>query len=180
MIEKFKEIPIKKNIAYRGQFLEFHSDLVTLPDGATATREYLHHPGAIAAIPLLEDGRMVLVKQFRYATGEVLLEVPAGKMEPGENPEACVIRELAEEIGMRPLKLDHMLSYWSSPGFCDEVLHLYLARELTPAFGEKDPDEFIETITLSKAELARMLASGVIMDGKTAMALYILSAQNIW
>ena len=175
-----KEIQLKTQLIHKGNYLEFYRDQVRLPNGATAFREYLHHPGAVAAVPLLQDGRVVLVRQYRYATGGIRLEIPAGKLEPGEEPEAAIRRELTEEIGYQAGEMIHLISMWTTPGFTDEIIHLYAARDLTPCSGEADSDEFLEIVTYEKAELLQLIHSGEVMDGKTALALLTLDARGLW
>ncbi|HEX3044519.1 MAG TPA: NUDIX hydrolase [Bacillota bacterium] len=174
------EIPQKKELIYQGKYLAYHLDHVLLPNGHTATREYLHHPGAIAAVPLLEDGSVILVEQFRYPIESVLLEIPAGKLEQNEAPEECVKRELREEIGYEPGRLTHLLSVWTTPGFTDEIIHLYLATDLKPAADEADPDEFLNIVRLTKPELLAHLNSGNVIDGKTSLALSMMSLRGLW
>ena len=174
------EVPQKKALLYQGNFLEYHRDEVLLPNGKTSSREYLHHPGAVAAVPILDNGEIVLVRQFRYPTNSVLLELPAGKLEPGEQPEESLRRELIEEIGYQAGKIKHLISVWTSPGFTDEIIHLYLATGLRPCPGEADSDEFLELVTMTKAELLSHLKSPGIIDGKTALTLAILELNNLW
>jgi ADP-ribose pyrophosphatase len=169
-----------KKLIYRGNFLECYVDQVILPNGKLTSREYLHHPGAIAAIPVLDNGEIVLVKQFRYPTGKILLEIPAGKLEAGENPEDCVRRELAEEIGYQPEQVIHLTSVWTTPGFTDEIIHLYLAKGLKPLQLEPDNDEFLEVVTMSKDELLKQLDTDPVIDGKTALALMIVELRKLW
>lgn len=180
MADGLTEIAQKKSIVYQGSFLQFHLDQVTLPNGKTASREYLHHPGAVAAVPLLEDGRVILVRQFRYPTGLVLLEIPAGKMDRGEQPEDAVRRELAEEIGYEPKTIHHLTSIWTTPAFTDEVIHLYLATDLQPCATRPDPDEFLEVVFMSKAELLAALNSQSIVDAKTVLAITLLELKKMW
>ena len=170
----------KKELVYRGKFLECYVDQVILPNGKPATREYLHHPGAIAAVPVLDNGQIVLVKQFSYATGSVIMEIPAGKLEAAEKPEDCVRRELAEEIGFEPQQIIHLASVWTTPGFTDEIIHLYLAKGLKPLSLPKDSDEFLEIVTMNKEELLKKLYTDPIVDGKTALALSIIQSRKLW
>jgi ADP-ribose pyrophosphatase len=174
------EIPQQKELIYKGNYLEYHRDHVLLPNGKTSTREYLHHPGAIAAIPLLETGEVLMVKQFRYPTSSIILEIPAGKLEPGENPLDAVRRELIEEVGYEPGQVIHLTSVWTTPGFTDEIIHLYLARELKPCSGSLDEDEFVEIVTMGKPELLELLNSPGVIDGKTALALTLAQVRNLW
>ena len=174
------EIAEQQEIVYKGKYLEYHLDHVILPNGKTSTREYLHHPGAIGAVPLLDSGEIIMVKQFRYPTQSVILEIPAGKLEEGEDPVECVRRELMEEIGYEPQKIVHLASVWTTPGFTDEIIHLYLATELRENRAEMDPDEFLELVALKKADLLELLNSGAVVDGKTLLAISLLQLRNIW
>jgi ADP-ribose pyrophosphatase len=180
MKQNLEEIFLENELEHKGNFLEFRRDRVVLPNGKTATREYLRHPGAVAALPLLDDGTAVMVKQFRYPTGEAILEIPAGKLEAGEDPKACIIRELAEEIGYQPGKLVHLASIWTTPGFTNEIIHLYLAAQLKVAPLEQDADEFLEVVRLSKTELWEYLNSGSILDGKTLLTLSLVEMKRLW
>ncbi|NLY75353.1 MAG: NUDIX hydrolase [Firmicutes bacterium] len=180
MGQKLEEVFQANEFIHQGNFLEFHRDRVLLPNGKTATREYIKHPGAVAALPLLSDGSALLVKQFRYPTGQTLLEIPAGKLEPGEDPVACIRRELAEETGYQPGELIHLASVWTTPGFTDEIIHLYLATRLEPAFLERDADEFLEILRLSKSELLDYLNNGTVVDGKTVLAVSLVEMKKLW
>lgn len=180
MDEHLVEKTVQTERVYKGKFVELYLDQVILPNGNTASREYLEHPGSVAVIPMLDDNRIIFVKQYRYPVKEVLLEIPAGKMDPGETPEISAVRELAEETGFRSKELTHLVSFWSSPGFCNEKLHLYLARGLEPYSLAKDEDEFVEIVHLTKTEIEDFLNSSQLIDGKTALALHILKSKNLW
>ncbi len=174
------ETPYRKEIIYKGRYLEYHLDHVRLPNGNTSTREYLHHPGAVGAVPLLDNKAVIMIKQYRYPTQSVILEIPAGKLEAGEEPADCVRRELIEEIGYEPRQIIPLISVWTTPGFTDEVIHLYLATELKPCQGNLDPDEFLEVVTFQKQELMEMLKTPGLIDGKSALALSILELRKLW
>lgn len=174
------ETPQRKELVYKGNYLEYHRDHVLLPNGKVSTREYLHHPGAIAVVPLLDTGEVVMVKQFRYATGSVILEIPAGKLEPGENPLEAAHRELIEEISYEPGQMIHLISIWTTPGFTDEIIHLYLAKALKPCSGHLDEDEFLEIVTLNKPEIIELLGSSNVIDGKTVLALSLAQLRGLW
>lgn len=180
MKERLEELFLENELNHQGSFLEFRRDRVKLPNGKITTREYLRHPGAVAALPLLDDGTAVLVKQFRYPTGEIILEVPAGKLEAGEDPEACITRELAEEIGYQPEKLIHLASIWTTPGFTNEIIHLYLATQLKVASLDRDADEFLEIVRISKTELWEHFNNGSIQDGKTLLTLSMVEMKHLW
>jgi ADP-ribose pyrophosphatase len=169
-----------KELVYKGKIIECYRDQVILPNGKLSTREYLHHPGAIAAVPLLDDGRIIMEKQFRYPTGQVVLEIPAGKLEASENPEDCARRELTEEIGYEPQQLIHLTSIWTTPGFVDEIIHLYLAKGLKPLRRPMDSDEFLEVVTMTKEEVFEHIYHDSLIDGKTALALMMVELRKLW
>lgn len=179
-MKELTEVPTQKELIYKGNYLEYHRDQVMLPNGKISSREYLHHPGAIAVVPLLDSGQIVMVRQFRYATGQVILEIPAGKLEPGEDPLDAARRELIEEISYEPGSIIHLSSVWTTPGFTDEVIHLYLARELKACPGHLDPDEFLEIVTVSKPEVLELLEGPGVIDGKTLLALALVQLRGIW
>ncbi|HOJ77779.1 MAG TPA: NUDIX hydrolase [Bacillota bacterium] len=176
----FHENLINKTIIYKNSFMELHSDIIRLPNEKQATRDYLHHPGSVAAVPILDNGKVLLVKQYRHPVGTTLLEIPAGKLEAGEDPVESIQRELTEEIGYKANRIELLLSFWSSPGFSDEILHLYLATDLEPCSAKQDDDEFIEIVTMSKEELLEYLKNEARVDGKTALAVNTLIANNKW
>lgn len=156
---------------FDGRLLKIYRDTVELVNGATSFREVARHPGGVAVVALDDDGNVHLVRQFRYPYARVITEIPAGKLEPGEEPFAAIRRELEEEIGATAAQWDSLGRALPSPGYTDEVLHLYLARELT--FGETHPDEdeFLEHLILPFEEAAAMAAGGQLEDAKTTTAL---------
>ncbi len=150
--------------------LELHD--VTLPNGVERRFEIVRHPGAAAVVPLQEDGRVVLLKQFRYAAARsTLYEVPAGTLARGEAPEACAARELEEETGLRARSIELLLPIWPTPGFCDERIWLYLARGLEAGEPKLEEDELIERVTLPFEEALALIGRGEIQDAKTIAAL---------
>ena len=165
------EIPVT-----RAKSIEVTTEIVDLPNGRRVEFDLVRHPGAAAVVPFMEDGRVLLIRQFRFATGGEILEVPAGKLDPGETPEACAARELEEETGYRAGRLERLGSIWTTPGFCDEVIHLYAAFDLEPADQRLEPDEIIELVPTPLAKALDSL-SGPIVDGKTATAL-LLAARS--
>jgi ADP-ribose pyrophosphatase len=156
---------------YRGRTFNMDVDRVRLPNGNETDLELIHHPGAAAVVPLLDDGTVLLVRQYRYVTGGWLLEIPAGKREPGEAPEACAVRETEEETGYRPSKLESLGWIWTSPAISDEKIWLYLATGLTSSEQSLDRNEVlsIERIPLDTA--VEQAARGEIHDCKSACAL---------
>jgi ADP-ribose pyrophosphatase len=167
------EEQVARNWIYLGKIISLSVDTVRLASGREATREIVHHPGAVAAVPLDNSGQVILVRQFRYATGQALLEIPAGCLNPDESPEECLQRELAEEIGQAAGRVDKLITLYPSPGCLNEVLHLYLARELTPATGQPDEDEDLELVTMPLAEAIDRCRRGEICDAKSVTGLLL-------
>jgi ADP-ribose pyrophosphatase len=158
---------------YEGQVVNLRVDEVEMPSGRRQMREIVEHRGAVAVVPLIE-GDVMLVRQFRRPAGRVLLEIPAGTMEPGENPEVCLQRELAEEIGMRAGQADHLVSFYPSPGFLTEVVHVYMAQKLTPHRLEGD-EEDLAVVRMPLAR-ARALVGREIVDAKSMIGLLLATA----
>ncbi|HEY9900766.1 MAG TPA: NUDIX hydrolase [Pantanalinema sp.] len=156
---------------YRGNLLNIRVDTVALPDGAIANREIVVHPGAVAVVPLTDDGRVVLVRQFRYPINRITLEIPAGKLEFGEEPEATCRRELAEETGLSAGQIEKLAEIVVAPGYSSERITLYKATGLSASGAQPDDDEFIETVTLPVDEVHAMIRRGEIDDAKTIIAL---------
>jgi len=158
----------------RGSFLEVHRDDVRLPDGSTATREYIQHPGAVAVIPVLDDGRLVLVRQYRYPVAKVLLEFPAGKLEVGERTLACAQRELAEETGYTATEWAYAGEIHNAAAYSTESIWLWFARGLVPGAQKLDAGEFVEVVRLTEAELDTLAQRGELPDVKTRIGLHWL------
>ncbi len=157
---------------FRGVLLDVWRDEVTLPDGGTSVREYIRHPGAVVMAPQLDDGRLIFVRQFRYALGRVMVELPAGKLDPGEDPAVAAARELAEETGYHPGQLTHLGLIHPCIGYSDEQIEIYLATELEPAEGASEHDEFLEPFDLGLEVALEWVREGKITDVKTTIALY--------
>ncbi len=162
---------VRRREIYHGKSVNFRVDLVRLPNGRPASREFLDHPGAVAVLPFLDPRTVVLVRQYRYPVGRVTYEIPAGKLARGEDRLACLRRELREETGFSARDIRPMLSYWPVPGFSNEVLHLYVARDLKPGPARPDDDEFIEAEAVPLETALRWVFSGKIRDSKTVIAL---------
>ena len=156
---------------YKGKVVTLNIDTVTLPNGITVDLETIRHPGAAAVVPMKDDGTVVLIRQFRHAAGGFIYEIPAGKLNPGEDPVACASRELEEEIGYRAGKLELLTSIFTAPGFADEVIHVYTATGLTEGRQQLDRDEVLEVVPMSLAEAVDMIADGRIRDAKTIVGL---------
>jgi ADP-ribose pyrophosphatase len=164
---------------YTGRVVTLNIDTVTLPNGLTVDLEVVRHPGAAAVVPLKEDGKVILIRQFRHAAGGFIYEIPAGKLHQGEDPTVCAARELEEEVGHRAGRLDLLSSIFTAPGFTDEVIHIYKATELTPGRQQLDRDEVLEVIEMPLQEAIRMIETGAIRDAKSIVglqAVYLRSA----
>jgi ADP-ribose pyrophosphatase len=158
---------------YDGKVLALDLDEVVEPGGVHVTREVVRHRGSVAALPVKDDGALVLVRQYRHAVRESLWELPAGRLDGGESPDAGMQRELTEEIGHRAGRLEEIAFYYTSPGFSDESLHVFRATALTPEKTKGDDDERIDLGTFTLAEAEAMVARGEIKDGKTLVAILL-------
>ncbi len=167
------EKKISSKEIFKGEIIELYLDKVKLPNNRTATREKVSHPGAVGVVPLDEKGNISLVKQFRYPIGKVLMEIPAGKLDKGEIPLDCARRELKEEIGAVGGKLIHLASYYSSPGFCDEIMHLYLAVNFVKKENNPEDDEFLQIVELKMEEVLSFMKSGKLKDAKTIIGILL-------
>lgn len=168
--DPLREEIVRRERLFAGKLLKLERLRVRLPDGSTASREVVRHPGSVALLALSE-GRVVLVHQHRAAIGRSLWEVPAGTREPGEDALACARRELIEETGQRAETLVELARFFTAPGFCDEAMILYLARGLRPARAERPADEFLEVGRFTREETERLIDAGKIADAKTLLAL---------
>ncbi len=167
---------------YTGRVVHLHVDTVLLPNGVTVDLEVIRHPGAAAVVPLKSDGTVILIKQFRHATGGFIYEIPAGKLNPGEQPLRCAERELEEEIGYRAGRFDLLSSIYTAPGFTDEIIHVYRGTELTKGRQQLDRDEVLEVVEMPLAQAIQMIQRGDIQDAKTIVGLqsaYLLGGHTI-
>ena len=155
----------------RGNFLRIQRDTVVLPDGNQATREFVRHPGAVAVVPLLDDGRLLLERQWRHPLGQVLLEIPAGKLDAGETTLSCAQRELLEETGYTAREWAHATWVHNAAAYSDEGIDLWFARGLTAGTPELDAGEFLETVIMGFDELDALARAGKLTDAKTLIAL---------
>ena len=172
------EQKISSEPVFDGVLLHVRKDTVKLPNGHTAPREWIKHPGASAVIPLLPDNQIILVRQFRYPVGKVTLEVPAGKLDKvGEDPIECAKRELSEETGYTAGKLWKLTTIATTVGFSDEYIHLYAAADLTPGKIHPDSDEFINVVKIPLTAALQMVESGKIFDAKSAISILLLAKQ---
>lgn len=156
---------------YHGRIFDLAREIHRLPDHREGSFEIVQHPGGAAALPILADGRVLLIRQFRPAARGYVLEIPAGRLEPGEDGASCVERELQEEIGYQAGIIEPLGTIYSSIGFCNEQLHLFIARELRKTATAHEPDEFIEPVSMGLEEALRRLRAGEIPDAKTQICL---------
>jgi len=167
---------IDSQTLYEGSIIKFSVNTVVLANGSTSKREIVGTPGAVAIVPITEAGQVRLVRQYRAGISDFSLEIPAGTLEVGETTDEAAPRELAEETGDRAKSWQLLTSTFTSPGICDEVIHIYLATGLTGGQNHLDPDEFIDVVTLPLAQAVEMVNAGEIRDAKTIVGL-LLAAQ---
>ena len=166
-----EEHQISSEPIFKGRLLDIHRDAVELPDGSQSTREYTRHPGAVAMVPILPDGRIMLIRQFRYPVNKVMIEIPAGKLDPGEDYLLTAKRELIEEIGYGAGKLTLLGEIDPCVGYSDEHMWICLAEDLVLSQNNLDQDEFIELLPVTKSEALIMATNGRITDVKTIIGI---------
>jgi ADP-ribose pyrophosphatase len=171
MTKNLTEKTIQTKSIYEGKIISVQLDDVELPNGKKGQREIVKHPGAVAVIPFTSDGKMVVVRQFRKPLEKEIYEIPAGKLEPGEDPHECAKRELEEETGYTSNNFNYVTSFYTSPGFANELLYLYEAEHLTEGQAQPDADEFVEMKQITLGEGLELLKKEQIHDAKTAYAL---------
>ncbi len=164
------EDTISSEIIFDGRILKLRHDCVRLPSGKEASREIVEHVGAVAGVVMRDDGKVVLVRQFRKPVERELLELPAGLINEGESPEDAILREIAEETGYRAQKIDKLLDFYIGPGFTDAKIHLFLASDLTAGKPSPDEDEEIEVVTIDLEDAISRLGSEIV-DAKTIIGL---------
>lgn len=168
---EFKEEMVSQETVYEGVIVNVRRDKARLMDGRITNREVVEHPGGVAVFAMDDQGRVALVRQYRYPMGEETLELPAGKLEPGEDPRDSGLRELAEETGLVPGTFEDMGCLYSSPGILDERIYLYFAKDLTQGPTHPDDGEFVETVWLPYQDLVDKARRGEIKDGKTLVGI---------
>jgi ADP-ribose pyrophosphatase len=168
------EEPLRGEEVWSGRLLRVHRDEVRLPDGRTSVREYIRHPGAVVVLPLLAGDRLLLERQFRYPLGRDFIELPAGKIDPGEAPLACAMRELREETGYTARQWTYVTTVYPCIGYADERLVYYLAQELSYEGHRRDEDEFLEVFTVDVAIALDWVRTGRICEAKTVAGLFWL------
>jgi ADP-ribose pyrophosphatase len=169
------EKPLNKKLIYKGTFAELFCDEVKLPNGNLATREYIKHSGAAAVLPFIDKENIILVKQYRYAIGQITYEIPAGKVDSGETPLECATRELEEETGYKAEKFEFFLSFYPTVALSNEILHIFFAFGLEKGNLNPDEDEFVEKEIVSFKNALKMVKDGHIKDSKTIISLLYFS-----
>lgn len=177
-----RETTVSVEQVWQGRFLDVRRATVALPSGARATREYIVHPGAVMVVPILDDGRLVMERQYRYPMQRVMLEFPAGKIDPGEAPFTTAVRELAEETGYRAREWARAGVLHNAIAYSDEGIEVWFARGLSRGAAQLDAEEFLETVSHSEAEIDALCARGEITDAKTLIGLLWLqkSRSGAW
>lgn len=176
MAESVEPGRLKSTRVYTGRIVSLNVDVVRYPDGSVGELEMIRHPGASAVVPFLsdpsgDDPQILLIKQYRYAAGGYLHEVPAGRLDPGEDPKACAARELKEETGCAAERIDYLTSIYTTPGFTDEKIHVFMATGLATGETKHEADEFLELQPMLLSKALEMIKAGEIQDGKTIVAL---------
>jgi ADP-ribose pyrophosphatase len=164
---------LRRKTAYASVVFNVHSETWRDPDGYQMTRDIIDHPGAVAILPFLSSKRVLMIRQFRAAVGSWIWEIPAGTLEKGEKPLQCARRELIEEVGFAARKWKKLGTFWTAPGFCTEVMHVYRAWDLTPQAGQADDDEHIRVKEMPIDEVHAAARSGRLRDAKSLAALYL-------
>ncbi|TXC93367.1 NUDIX hydrolase [Metabacillus litoralis] len=175
-MENLKETTISSKEIFKGRVIDLYVEEVELPNGKTSTREIVKHPGAVAVLALTNDHKIVMVEQYRKPLGRTIVEIPAGKLEKGEEPITTAKRELEEETGYTCEELEPLISFYTSPGFADELVHLFIAKDLKKLThkAELDEDEFVEVMEITLEEAQEMIVNQQIFDAKTAYAVQYL------
>lgn len=180
-MHKFTEKTVQTKKIFDGKIISVQVDDVVLPDGNRSKREIVKHPGAVAVIPVTADHKIIFVEQYRKPLEKSLIEIPAGKIEPNEAPEVTAVRELEEETGFTTDKLEYVTSFYTSPGFADEIIHLYFTDNLIPLDTPiaQDEDEFVEKMALTLDEAQQYVQQQKIYDAKTMYALLYVTQIGI-
>ena len=167
---------MKKSI-FKGRIIDLSVETVTLPNGATAELEIITHPGAAAAVPMKDETTVVMIRQYRHAVGGFIYEIPAGKLHPGEDPRECAVREVEEEIGYKVGNLEPLLSFFTTPGFTNEVIHIFLGKDLQPGTQDLGAEEVLEVLEMPIDKAIALIKEGTIRDGKTIIGLQMAYLQ---
>lgn len=170
----WNRVLLKRKTLYTGKLLRLIGEELRFPSGKRSRRETLHHPGSCAIVPLLSKKKVILIRQARPSIRKMLWEIPAGTLEKGESPRRCAVRELMEEIGYRPKVLKKMMTFYTSPGFCTEKMHLFVAKKLLPLSQNLEEDETIQPHIFPLNAVQKMIRKGAIQDAKTIIGLALL------
>ncbi len=171
---EYSEKTLKTEDIYNGNIIKVQNLTVSLPNGKEATRDIVLHPGASVIVPVNENGEIYMVRQFRKPLDFTTLELPAGKLDsPGEDPKICAERELIEETGLRAQSIEHLISIHTTPGFCNEVIHMYMATGLTQGESCTDEDEFLDVDKIHVSQLVDMILEHKITDAKTIIGVLL-------
>lgn len=165
---------IKKENIYTGRIVNLTRELVKLPNGRKRWLEIIEHPGSVAIVPMISNDEVVLIRQYRHAAGGFIWEIPAGTLEKGESPLACAKREIVEEIGFSAKRMKKLISIRPTPGFCNEILHLFKATSLMPAIQKLDYDECLKRRIFKLDTAIKMVCKGLILDAKTIIGLFFI------
>lgn len=168
----FEEKTVSSEVVFKGKIIDVRVDMVSLPNGEIAQRDIVKHPGGVGIVAVTEDRKIIMVKQFRKPIEKAIYEIPAGKLDPNEEIEKCGKRELEEETGYRAKKFEYLGYMYPSPGFDDEVTHLYLATELEKGKSHPDEDEFLDVEYFSIDKVLEMIMENKINDGKTVIGFF--------
>jgi len=177
VVEPEKTVTSRK--VYSGRAINLRVDTVQLSQGRTSQREIVEHGGSVSIVPLDGRGNVLMVRQYRKAVGQVLLEVPAGGMDEGETPEVCARRELEEETGYTARRMERLASFFTTPGFCDEEMHAFLATGLTAGQPRPEADESIEVVAVPLSSIPRMIQQGDVRDAKSIAALLLVAEREV-
>ncbi|OIR61258.1 ADP-ribose pyrophosphatase [Bacillus sp. FMQ74] len=179
-MKSLEEKTIAKEQIFSGKVIDLYVEDVELPNGKTSKREIVKHPGAVAVLAVTDEGKIILVKQFRKPLERTIVEIPAGKLEKGEEPEYTALRELEEETGYTAKKLTKITAFYTSPGFADEIVHVFLAEELSvlEEKRELDEDEFVEVMEVTLEDALKLVESREVYDAKTAYAIQYLQLKE--
>ncbi|MEC3758899.1 ADP-ribose pyrophosphatase [Bacillus halotolerans] len=179
-MKHLEEKTIAKEQIFSGKVIDLYVEDVELPNGKTSKREIVKHPGAVAVLAVTDEGKIIMVKQFRKPLERTIVEIPAGKLEKGEEPEYTALRELEEETGYTAKKLTKITAFYTSPGFADEIVHLFLAEELSvlEEKRELDEDEFVEVMEVTLEDALKLVESREVYDAKTAYAIQYLQLKE--
>jgi ADP-ribose pyrophosphatase len=178
-MNNLEEKTLSTKVLYNGKIIDLVLEEVELPNGKQSQREVVKHPGAVAVLAVTPDNKIVLVRQYRKPLNRSIIEIPAGKLEKGETPESCARRELEEETGYRSDQLVHLQSFYTSPGFADELIHVYFSDSLTEGAVKLDEDEFVDLMEVSLDEAIELVKTKEIYDAKTVYAIQYLQLRQM-